>query len=225
MYDTNTHSCPDRIVNIYQPHVRPIPRGKISLQIEFGAKLEVSLDDGFTRINSFSRDAYHEAGDLIKQVEEYRALHGHYPELVQVDKIYATQENRRWLKERGIRITAPPLGRRPVKENQSYYQKRKARKEDAERNHIEGKFGQGKNGYALNQIRARLKVISESWVACIFCVMNLINLEVNHFFGSFFRWLIYLSESPFIETSSMDHVFYIRISNRNRNLRLLSCLT
>ena len=162
MYDTDSHSCTDRIVSIYQPHVRPIPRGKIKSQIEFGAKLGVSLDDGFARINTFSWDAYHEAGDLIKQVDAFKELHGHYPKLVQVDKIYATQENRRWLKERGIRITAPPLGRRPAKTAQTYYQKRKARKEAAERNHIEGKFGQGKNGYNLNEIRARLRSTSES---------------------------------------------------------------
>lgn len=101
MYDTNSHSCPDRIVSIYQPHVRSIPRGKIKPQVKFGAKLGVSLDKGFARINTFSRDAYHEAGDLRKQVEAYKELHGHYPELVQADKIYATRENRKWLKERG----------------------------------------------------------------------------------------------------------------------------
>lgn len=184
MYDTDTHSCPDRIVSIYQPHVRPIPRGKLKSQVEFGPKLGVSLDDGFARIDTLSWDAYHEAGDLIKQVESYKELHGHYPELVQVDKIYATRKNRKWLKERGIRITAPPLGRKPEKTKQTQYQKRKQRQEAAERNHIEGKFGQGKNGYNLNQIRARLKDTSESWIACIFFVMNLIHYEANHFFSS-----------------------------------------
>ena len=189
MYDTDTHSCPDRIVSIYQPHVRPIPRGKIKAQIEFGPKLGVSLDQGFARINTFSWDAYHEAGDLQKQVEAYKELHGHYPELVLIDRIYATRENRRWLKERGIRITAAPLGRKPAKTKQTYYQQRKARKEAAERNHIEGKFGQGKNGYNLNEIRAKLKDTSESWVACIFFVMNLINYEKFTLLGSIFRWL------------------------------------
>ncbi len=225
MYDTNTHSSPDRIVSIYQPHVRPIPRGKTGSQIEFGSKLGVSLDDGFARINTFSWDAYHEAGDLIGQVEEYLTLHGHYPELVQVDKIYATQENRRWLKERGIRITAPPLGRKPAKEKQSYYKKRKARKEAAERNHIEGKFGQGKNGYALNQIRARLKETSESWVACIFFVMNLIHFEANHFFGSFFRWITALTDGYLFDMAPGGHLFSIRISNQSRNLRAFNCST
>jgi hypothetical protein len=184
MYDTKSHSCPDRIVSIFQPHVRPIPRGKTKAQIEFGSKLGVSLDKGFARINTFSWDAYHEGGDLIKQVESYKELHGHYPELVQVDKIYATRENRRWLAERNIRITAMPLGRRKSKETQTYSQKHKRRKEAAERNHIEGKFGQGKNGYKLNEIRARLKNTSESWIACIFFIMNLIHYEAGYIFGS-----------------------------------------
>lgn len=53
MYDTKTNSCPDRIVSIFQPHVRPIPRGKTKAKIELGSKLGVSLDKGFARINTF----------------------------------------------------------------------------------------------------------------------------------------------------------------------------
>ncbi|MCD6354079.1 MAG: IS5/IS1182 family transposase, partial [Prolixibacteraceae bacterium] len=44
-------------------------------------------------------------------------------------------------------------------------------------NRIEGKFGQGKNGYVLNGIRDRLQNTSESWIAAIFFIMNLIHLE------------------------------------------------
>ena len=77
-----------------------------------------------------------------------------------------------------------PLGRRKSKETETYYQKRKRRREAAERNHIEGKFGQGKNGYNLNEIRARLKNTSESWISCIFFIMNLILYEKGFIFGS-----------------------------------------
>jgi len=64
--------------------------------------------------------------------------------------------------------------------------------EKAERNHIEGKFGQGKNGYKLNQIRAKLKETSESWVACIFFVMNLLKYAGDFSFAYFlalYKWL------------------------------------
>ena len=91
-----------------------------------------------------------------------------------VDKIYLTQGNRRFLKEKGIRHTGDPLGRKPVKEAKSAYQKRKERRESAERNQVEGKFGQGKRGYGLNDIRVRLSSTSRSWVGAIIFVMNLI---------------------------------------------------
>jgi hypothetical protein len=174
MFRKNVKSCPDRIVNIYQPHVRPIPRGKAKAKSEFGSKLGVSLDDGMARIDTFSWDAYNESTDLIKQVENYREVHGHYPEVVLCDRIYANRTNRAYLSEKNIRITAPALGRKPVKTVLTAYRRRKLRKEAAQRNAIEGKFGQGKNGYNLNKIRARLRETSESWVACIFFVMNLL---------------------------------------------------
>ena len=38
-YDHKVNSGKDRIVSVFQPHVRPIPRGKIKSKIEFGSKL------------------------------------------------------------------------------------------------------------------------------------------------------------------------------------------
>jgi hypothetical protein len=185
MYDKNTNTIKNRIVSVFQPHVRPILRGKEKSRVEFGSKLGASLDNGFVRINTFSWDAYHEGKDLIPQVESYFNIHGYYPELVLVDKAYHTRENRNWLSEKGIRLTAEPLGRKP-KQKPTQYQKTKRKKEYAERNHIEGKFGQGKNGYNLNKIRAKLIDTSESWVSCIFFVMNLINYQRKISFGSLF---------------------------------------
>jgi len=192
MYDTQDNTCQHRIVSIFQPHVRPIKRGKQGRDTEFGAKLGVSLDNGFARLNNISWDAYNESSDLIKQVEAYKALHGHYPELVQADNIYPTRENRKYLKERNIRITAPPLGRKPVESKTNYYQRRKKKLEAIERNQIEGKFGQGKNGYELNKIRARLRSTSESWISCIFFIMNLLKLEKEFLLAFFKSVLLYL---------------------------------
>ena len=41
---------------------------------------------------------------------------------------------------------------------------------------IEGKFGQGKNGYRLNYIRAKRADTSSAWINSIFLVMNLLIL-------------------------------------------------
>ena len=174
MFKGKVHSVDDRIVSIHQPHVRPIVRGKAKSKVEFGAKINVSLHDGYARIDHFDWNAYNEGTDLIMQVERYRELHGHYPKVVLVDKIYLNRENRRWLKEHGISHTGDPLGRKRVVNPPSAYQKRKKRSECAERNQIEGKFGQGKRGYNLNNIRARLSSTSTSWIAAIIFVMNIL---------------------------------------------------
>jgi hypothetical protein len=138
-------------------------------------------------VDRFDWDAFNEGQDLQAQVERFRTLTGKYPALVQVDKIYLTRENRRFLKEKEIRYTGEPLGRKPVKQIKSGYQKRKERRESAERNQVEGKFGQGKRGYGLNDIRARLSTTSNSWIGAIIFVMNLVrhmrDIPLSHFFS------------------------------------------
>lgn len=173
MYDERTNRCDYRIVSIHQPHVRPMVRGKQAKPVEFGSKLGLSLKEGFVQADHLSWEAYNESQDLKVQAEAYRSLTGCYPELIQADKIYATNENRKWCKQRNIRLTAPPKGRPPKK---SEYQKRKEREEYRERNHIEGKIGQGKQAYNLNEIRARLKETSESWIGITLFVLNVTKL-------------------------------------------------
>ena len=50
------------------------------------------------------------------------------------------------------------------------------REEYLQRIPIEGKFGQGKNGYGLGYIRAKRADTSAAWINSIFMVMNLLIL-------------------------------------------------
>ena len=112
MYHRKAKRCDDRIVSISQPYVRPIVRGKVDKPTEFGAKLSVSLSaGGVARVDHLRWDAFHEGHDLPSQVEAYREHHGFYPEVVLGDTIYGSRDNRRYLKDRGIRFTGKPLGR------------------------------------------------------------------------------------------------------------------
>jgi hypothetical protein len=184
MYRTKTRRCDDRIVSISQPYVRPIVRGKQDKAAEFGAKLSVSLSaDGLACVDRLRWDAFHEGQDLPSQVEAYRQRYGHYPAVVLGDPVYGTRDNRRWLKARGIRFAGKPLGR-PQKEteaNRAQLKREKAqrREEYLQRIPIEGKFGQGKNGYRLNYIRAKRADTSFAWINSIFLVMNLLVLLVE----------------------------------------------
>jgi hypothetical protein len=51
MYRKKTHQVEDRIVNIHQPHVRPVVRGKAKAKTEFGAKINISLLDDYARMD------------------------------------------------------------------------------------------------------------------------------------------------------------------------------
>jgi len=86
MYKNRVHSVPDRIVSISQPWIRPIVRGKVKSPVEFGAKLDVSIDEeGNGRLEKVSYDAYNESICLIEAVERYKTRTGHYPERMLAD--------------------------------------------------------------------------------------------------------------------------------------------
>lgn len=177
MYRDRRHIIADRIVSLYQPHVRPIVRGKVKSPVEFGAKMSVSLVNGFSFVDTLRWDAFNESGDLVSQVEAYRRRFGFYPASVHVDKIYRTRDNRRFCKKHGIRLSGPPLGR-PKQITEAHKtemtQLRRQRRQDArDRNPIEGKFGQGKRRFTLNRIMARLAETSEAVIMVSFIVMNL----------------------------------------------------
>ncbi len=172
MYQHKTNRIDDRIVSLTQPHVRPIVRGKAGKATEFGAKISASSCDGYIFLDRISWDNFNESGDLIAQVEAFKEFTGHYPESVHVDQIYRTLSNRAWCKERGIRMSGPPLGRRPA--HVSKATKKQAQEDEKARQAIEGKFGQAKRRFNLDRVMAKLDNTSQTTIAIAFLVMNLV---------------------------------------------------
>ncbi|MEI6575479.1 MAG: transposase [Bacteroidota bacterium] len=168
MFTEHSHSIEHRIVSIHQPHVRPIVRGKTNANVEFGAKINVSIMNGFAFLDDLSWDAFNEGTRLLATVRKYKDRFGFYPEEVLADKIYCNRPNRAALKLLGIKLRAKPLGR-PTAVDVEHVR-------PGERNPIEGKFGQAKTAYGLNRIKARLQQTSESWIATIILVLNLVKI-------------------------------------------------
>ena len=186
MYKEKSHRIEHRIVSIHQPHVRPIVRGKTNANVEFGAKINVSMVNGFAFLEDLSWDAFNEGTRLIKTVEQYKARLGYYPKEVLADKIYCNRANRSKLKELGIVLVAKALGRPRAQSNLI---------RPGQRNPIEGKFGQAKTTYGLNRIKARLQQTSESWIATIIMVLNLVKLTGQVPFCLIQSLLTYLAEA------------------------------
>ncbi|MEL6463079.1 MAG: IS5 family transposase [Cyanobacteria bacterium J06621_15] len=171
LYENKKKSIENRIVSLSQPHIRPIIRGKAGKTVEFGAKLSASYFDGYVFLDHISWSNFNESTDLKTQIESFKNYTGCYPESVHVDQIYRTVENRAWCKERGIRISGPPLGRPPA--NISKEKKKQAAEDEKFRSSIEGKFGQGKRRFTLNCVMTKLSHTSKTAIAITFLVMNL----------------------------------------------------
>jgi hypothetical protein len=178
MYESHRHSVADRIVSISQPHVRPIVRGKSGKPVEFGAKISVSHQkEGYVSVDTLSWDAYNESSDLPGQIETYKKRFGYYPSSVHADTIYRTRENRRYCKERGIRLSGKPLGRpkKPTCANVDELKAGKIQQSQDERDRIavEGKFGNCKRKGTLGRIMAKLAHTSESVILVGIITLNL----------------------------------------------------
>ncbi len=228
MYETKQHRVDDRIVSLSQPHVRPIVRGKAGTPVEFGAKISVSCVAGYVFLDRLSWDNFNESGDLPQQVERYKQRFGHYPESVHADQIYRTRANRKYCRERGIRLSGPPLGRPAVEEKASI---RKQAQADANiRNQIEGKFGQGKRRFSLARVMAKLAPTAETSIAITFLVMNLERRLTPFIFrfwvvlSSFRRMLCLKLHRPQSPILPITNVLPLSAQNRYRylNFRFIS---
>ncbi|HEY8463991.1 MAG TPA: IS5 family transposase [Bacillota bacterium] len=185
MYQTRNHQVDDRIVSLHMPFIRPIVRGKARAEVEFGAKLSISVINGFVFMERMSFDAFNEGITLIEAVENYYQRFGVYPKEVFADKIYRNRENLQYCKQHGIRFSGPPLGRPRKDPELLKAQHRQERKDTGIRNAVEGKFGEGKRIYGLNRIMARLQQTSETVIAVQLLVMNLekrLRLLLSKFF-------------------------------------------
>ena len=184
--DNRTHSVPDRIVSVSQPFVRPIVRGKAGKPVEFGAKLDISVIDGWTRLECCSFDAYNEAGNLREMAERFRAREGHYPSRILADKIYRNRENLSYCKARGIRLSGPALGRPKKGETRD---KAQDYRDECERVEVERRFSLAKRKCGMGLVTAKLRETAAHLIAMSVLVLNLRKIQ-----RALLRMLAYLLE-------------------------------
>jgi len=189
MYQKGVHTVKDRIVSIHQPQIRPMVRGKASADVEFGPKLSLSVVDGFLYLDHLRWNPYNEGLDLISQINKYRRRFGCYPRVVIVDQIYGSRENRKYLKENGIRFSGKPLGRPPKEMDAVSREMERLRVlEQGERNEVEGKIGTAKTRYGLGKLMTKTEQTSENWVAMAIFSMNMAT-ALRRLLLSLFYWV------------------------------------
>lgn len=186
MYCNKTHTVPDRIVSISQPHIRPIVRGKTKAPAEFGAKLDLSIENGFARVKKLSLDPYNESDVLISAAEQYYKRNGNYPERILAEKIYRNRKNLAFCKLHGIRLSVPALGR-PKKDPS--VDKKTEYIDAVDRIEVERAFSLAKRSFGLGLITTRLENTTRSSI-----VLSIIAMNVDHLTRfSFMRFFIVFS--------------------------------
>lgn len=186
MYETRSHSIPHRIVSLTQPHIRPIPRGKVCAKTEFGAKLHISLVGGYARMERLDFEAYNEADDFSQIVERYRSRYGRYPQRILAGRIYRNRETLAFCKKEGIRLTGPALGRPPKHNSLSKEQKQQEYTDICDRNAVEGAFGTLKTALGLGRGAARLESTSRCVIGLALLLFNLTK-RLRDFLRFFFQ--------------------------------------
>lgn len=174
MYDNHCHSVENRIVSLNQPYLRPIVRGKAKASVEFGAKLDISVCDGWTRLEVSSFDAYNESTTLQETIERYKTRNGNYPKRVLADKIYRTRDNLQYCKKYGISLSGPALGR-PKKDEQP--DKEQNYKDECQRIEVERCFSLAKRKCGLGLITAKLEETAKHSIAISILVLNLRKIQ------------------------------------------------
>ena len=154
-------TVPDRIVSLHKPYVRPIVRGKEVKPVEFGAKVNMLQVDGISFIEHFSYHNFNEGTRLQSTIHLHRRYFGACHQLG-ADAIYATNENRRYCTENKIATSFVAKG----SEGKNKEQKSQMRSilGKIRSTVLEGSFGNEKNHYLLNKIKAKTEGNEKVWV-------------------------------------------------------------
>ena len=200
MYDNRVHSVENRIVSIMQPWIRPIVRGKLNSAVEFGAKLDISIDSaGYARIEKTSFDAYNESASLKEAVEHFKERTGHYPERVLADQIYRTRENRSFCKEKGIRLSGPKLGR--SNPTTAKTDKKLEYQDNTDRIAVEREFSREKRCYGMGRIVTKLEETQLTSIALSVFVANLFKIQQRILYTLFYLYKIFKIKTVWLSTT------------------------
>ena len=173
MYDHHTHSVSDRIVSVSQPFVRPIVRGKAGKSVEFGIKLDISVVNGWTRLEYHSFDATTrpriykrwQSGSIREKIITQPYLS---------DKIYRNRENLSYCKAHGIRLSGPALGRPRKGETRDRTQDYR---DECERVEVERRFSLAKRKCGMGLVTAKLRETAAHVIAMSVLVLNLRKIQ------------------------------------------------
>lgn len=160
-------SIPNRIVSIFKNHIRPVPRGKIPVPTEFGAKVLLELRGGIMQVLNITYDNIADSKMLSPFIKNYKGLD------LGGDRGFHSPENQKLAKEHQIRnYCIEPKGKKKPRADYLYKQMRK------KRSGIEAKISLAKRKHGLRRNRYGRGSSGES----IWIHLGIASMNLNHAF-------------------------------------------
>ena len=154
----------DRIVSLHKPYIRTIKTGKENKPNEWGMKAHMLQCDGVSWFDCMQFNPFNECKRLKITVAKHKQAFGHCHQLA-ADRIYATNENRRYLSEKQIFHGFVTKGRQPKDHNKNKaIDVLKSQINKVRSTHLEGAFGNHKNHYGLRKVKALREATEKTWV-------------------------------------------------------------
>ena len=157
----NKENVKQRIVSLHKPHIRAIIRGKEIKPVEFGAKVHKVQVGRLSFIEHLSYENFNEGTRLKQSVAFHQKYFGRCSQLA-ADAIYAANENRRYCNSLAIATSFIPKGKQGKLEEQKSVMRSVLSTVRA--TVLEGSFGNEKNHYLLNKIKARTQATEIAWI-------------------------------------------------------------
>ena len=157
-----------------------------------------------SRIEKIFFDAYNECGTLQTACGRYRERTGRYPERLLVYKIYSTHDNRKYCRERGIRMPGPKLGR-PYSRSLTREQRDVECRNNTDRIVVERSFCHSKRFFSLGLILTKTEVTSFSAIGLSIRTINFFKIlaRAGHYIFVFFK-ILFLTDIPREEREIAD---------------------
>lgn len=155
----------NRIISLAKPYLRPIVRGKETKRVEFGMKVHEMQVDGINFIEYWDFEAFHEGVRMKQTLWKHQSLFRKKCKLFGGDQIYANNKNRRYLTSQNVESCFKAKGKLPA---DSTIRKQKSQLRQligkARATKLEGSFGNKKNHYLLDKIKARNYFTELAWI-------------------------------------------------------------
>ncbi len=163
----------EKVLSLFEPHTRAIPRHKGGALVEFGRHVILDEVDGgiITRYEILEHPNEH--GQAVAAVAHHRALFEHPPSLVAADRGVHSPETEPQLTAAGVKLVAIPAGGKVSEERKAVEHTRRWKRGYRWRAGIEGRIASLRRDYGWRKSRYHGQDGMERWLGLGVIASNL----------------------------------------------------